>query len=110
MQTADACLRGKVGRNEPCPCGSRKKYKKCCLPRDEEKEREELRTQEFQRWGGQYQEEGEDACGCPTCGAVHHDHDSDGEENDEDREEYARSDDDPLPPVLDVLARYLGKR
>ena len=25
----------KVGRNEPCPCGSGKKYKKCCLPRDE---------------------------------------------------------------------------
>ncbi len=22
---------GKVGRNDPCPCGSRKKYKKCCL-------------------------------------------------------------------------------
>ncbi|WYD81941.1 MAG: DUF1186 domain-containing protein [Candidatus Electrothrix gigas] len=21
----------KIGRNEPCPCGSRKKYKKCCL-------------------------------------------------------------------------------
>lgn len=21
----------KVGRNEPCPCGSRKKYKKCCI-------------------------------------------------------------------------------
>ncbi len=20
----------KIGRNEPCPCGSRKKYKKCC--------------------------------------------------------------------------------
>ena len=20
----------KVGRNEPCPCGSNKKYKKCC--------------------------------------------------------------------------------
>jgi len=20
----------KVGRNEPCPCGSQKKYKKCC--------------------------------------------------------------------------------
>ena len=26
---------GKVGRNEPCPCGSGKKYKKCCLQRDE---------------------------------------------------------------------------
>ena len=23
---------GKVGRNDPCPCGSGKKYKKCCLP------------------------------------------------------------------------------
>ncbi|MCL6591559.1 MAG: SEC-C domain-containing protein [Firmicutes bacterium] len=21
----------KTGRNEPCPCGSGKKYKKCCL-------------------------------------------------------------------------------
>lgn len=21
----------KVGRNEPCPCGSEKKFKKCCL-------------------------------------------------------------------------------
>jgi uncharacterized protein YecA (UPF0149 family) len=23
-------LRAKVGRNEPCPCSSGKKYKKCC--------------------------------------------------------------------------------
>jgi len=23
----------KVGRNEPCPCGSGKKYKKCCYPK-----------------------------------------------------------------------------
>jgi tetratricopeptide (TPR) repeat protein len=23
------------GRNEPCPCGSGKKYKKCCLPREQ---------------------------------------------------------------------------
>lgn len=22
---------GKIGRNEECPCGSGKKYKKCCL-------------------------------------------------------------------------------
>ena len=21
----------KIGRNQPCPCGSGKKYKKCCL-------------------------------------------------------------------------------
>ena len=25
----------KCGRNDPCPCGSGKKYKKCCLARDE---------------------------------------------------------------------------
>jgi len=24
--------REKVGRNDPCPCGSGRKYKKCCLP------------------------------------------------------------------------------
>jgi preprotein translocase subunit SecA len=23
----------KVGRNDPCPCGSGRKYKKCCFPR-----------------------------------------------------------------------------
>nr|WP_321464673.1 SEC-C metal-binding domain-containing protein [uncultured Desulfobulbus sp.] len=23
---------GKIGRNHPCPCGSGKKYKHCCLP------------------------------------------------------------------------------
>lgn len=26
----DAGKVGKVGRNEPCPCGSGKKYKRCC--------------------------------------------------------------------------------
>ena len=25
----------KAGRNDPCPCGSGRKYKKCCLPEDE---------------------------------------------------------------------------
>lgn len=27
--------RAKVGRNDPCPCGSGKKYKNCCLAKDE---------------------------------------------------------------------------
>jgi tetratricopeptide (TPR) repeat protein len=26
---------GKIGRNAPCPCGSGKKYKKCCLALEE---------------------------------------------------------------------------
>jgi hypothetical protein len=25
----------KTGRNDPCPCGSGHKYKRCCLPRDD---------------------------------------------------------------------------
>jgi hypothetical protein len=25
----------KVGRNDPCPCGSGNKYKKCCLAKDQ---------------------------------------------------------------------------
>jgi preprotein translocase subunit SecA len=24
----------RIGRNDPCPCGSGKKYKNCCLRRD----------------------------------------------------------------------------
>ena len=26
--------RKKVGRNDPCPCGSGKKFKKCCLDKN----------------------------------------------------------------------------
>ena len=32
----------KANRNDPCPCGSGKKYKKCCLTKDEEKRQETL--------------------------------------------------------------------
>jgi peptidoglycan hydrolase CwlO-like protein len=28
-----------VGRNDPCPCGSGRKYKHCCLEKDEAKAR-----------------------------------------------------------------------
>ncbi len=34
----------KVGRNAPCPCGSGKKYKKCCLAKDEAESREPRAT------------------------------------------------------------------
>ncbi len=33
------------GRNAPCPCGSGKKYKKCCLLRDEDIRRRKYRTE-----------------------------------------------------------------
>src|SRR6266571_774139 len=39
----------KPGRNDPCPCGSGKKYKKCCLPKDEAIEREQHAKAEARR-------------------------------------------------------------
>lgn len=36
----------KIGRNAPCPCGSGKKYKKCCLAKDEQVRRSHLEEQE----------------------------------------------------------------
>lgn len=32
----------KIGRNDPCPCGSGKKYKKCCLNRDQSSQRSSI--------------------------------------------------------------------
>jgi tetratricopeptide (TPR) repeat protein len=32
----------KVGRNAPCPCGSGKKYKKCCLPLHQQSSAQEV--------------------------------------------------------------------
>ena len=42
--TSSPSQHGKVGRNDPCPCGSGKKYKKCCL-----REAEGARQQDRQR-------------------------------------------------------------
>jgi tetratricopeptide (TPR) repeat protein len=39
----------KPGRNDPCPCGSANKYKKCCLAKDEAAEREGLAEAETRR-------------------------------------------------------------
>ena len=35
----------KPGRNDPCPCGSGNKYKKCCLPKDEAAEHAQREAQ-----------------------------------------------------------------
>jgi len=39
----------KAGRNDPCPCGSGKKYKKCCQPKDEAAGHEELFKEQAKR-------------------------------------------------------------
>ena len=35
-------MTNKTSRNDPCPCGSGRKYKKCCLEKDQASERAEL--------------------------------------------------------------------
>ncbi len=37
----------KIGRNAPCPCGSGKKYKKCCLSEQQEKRPSPVKKQGF---------------------------------------------------------------
>lgn len=37
----------KIGRNDPCHCGSGKKYKKCCLDRDEAARRESIMLEPY---------------------------------------------------------------
>jgi hypothetical protein len=39
----------KAGRNDPCPCGSAKKYKKCCQSKNEAAEHEELFKEQAKR-------------------------------------------------------------
>jgi len=39
----------KAGRNDPCPCGSGKKYKKCCLGEDQAAERAAYAARKPQR-------------------------------------------------------------
>lgn len=35
-------MNDKVGRNDPCPCGSGKKYKQCCMSKNMPKKRTKL--------------------------------------------------------------------
>jgi tetratricopeptide (TPR) repeat protein len=39
----------KTGRNDPCPCGSGKKYKKCCLPKQAAAQRQQVAQQQAER-------------------------------------------------------------
>lgn len=36
-----------IGRNEPCPCGSGRKYKKCCLDKDQAEQRAQREAQQL---------------------------------------------------------------
>lgn len=44
----------KIGRNSPCPCGSGKKYKRCCQQKEVELRQQELPTGRFRYESGSY--------------------------------------------------------
>jgi len=39
---ANPAKKEEIGRNDACPCGSGKKYKRCCLDVDEKKRRKQM--------------------------------------------------------------------
>jgi SEC-C motif len=41
-ESGEALTAVNTKRNDPCPCGSGRKYKQCCLAKDEAAEREAL--------------------------------------------------------------------
>jgi pRiA4b ORF-3-like protein/SEC-C motif-containing protein len=46
----------KIGRNEPCPCGSGKKYKRCCLAKDQVANSIDYEWQKLRRTEGEIAE------------------------------------------------------
>lgn len=44
----------KIGRNNPCPCGSGKKYKRCCLQKEADIMQRELPSGRFDYRSGSY--------------------------------------------------------
>lgn len=44
----------KIGRNEPCPCGSGKKYKRCCGQNNPELTRKKVSKEQFRYESGSY--------------------------------------------------------
>lgn len=49
-----------IGRNDPCHCGSGKKYKKCCEAKDQTKESAQL-NKEWQKAEKEFEKEKKDA-------------------------------------------------
>jgi hypothetical protein len=71
----------RIGRNDPCPCGSGLKYKKCCLERDAEAARTERAswnaTSSSPFLAGDFDDDCEDDPDKDTCWGYLHDHGSD---------------------------------
>ncbi len=51
-------MTGKIGRNDPCPCGSGKKYKNCCLNNSAQQETRRSHVPSFRFEPGSYGDTG----------------------------------------------------
>ena len=61
----------KPGRNDPCPCGSGQKYKRCCLPKDQQAESAALKAAAEDRAAEAARHEHEhDHLECDFCGGT----------------------------------------
>lgn len=49
----------KIKRNDPCPCGSGKKYKKCCIDKSEKASIKELYN-DYMEWNSEFEKEFEE--------------------------------------------------
>ncbi|MDO5337545.1 MAG: DUF1186 domain-containing protein [Eubacteriales bacterium] len=56
--TLSGQTRKKIGRNDPCPCGSGKKYKKCCLNKDNPRPSYVESPEEQMKWLKDYPQTG----------------------------------------------------
>ncbi len=52
-------MSNKIGRNAPCPCGSGKKYKACCMQKSQPAETERMVTPQFRFRPGSYGDVGQ---------------------------------------------------
>ena len=52
-------MSNKIGRNAPCPCGSGKKYKACCMQKSQPAETERMVTPQFRFKPGSYGDVGQ---------------------------------------------------
>ncbi len=75
---------GNVGRNDPCPCGSGKKYKKCCMSRDDEARRLAMKAHEHAH-----------VCDDPSHHHGDHEHDDLAEHEHDEFCDHDHGDDDP---------------
>ena len=94
----------KIGRNAPCPCGSGKKYKKCCLKKDEQEKIEQRQFWEEGKKTRSTLEKEKEEFFEPSPEEEHGEERHDDEESDFDydeeyEEDAAESDASPMPEV-----------